>query len=96
MKSSNAAAHLKEFLTRIGERKQQNKSRQYQLAMQSQSHLIHQHVSMQRTMTKLEEQSRVLHERLSEKKTFGYDKERQHKLSQAIQSHLRISAKFCA
>lgn len=47
-------------------------------------------------MNRLNEQSRLLHERLTEKKTFGYVKERQHQLSQAIQRHLKITAKFCA
>lgn len=53
---------------------------------------------MQRTMNRLDEQSRLLHERLVEKKTFGYVnvKERQHRVSQAIQRHLKITAKFCA
>jgi predicted component of type VI protein secretion system len=47
-------------------------------------------------MTRLDEQSRLLHERLADKKPGGYVKERQQQLSQAIQRHLRITAKFGA
>jgi hypothetical protein len=51
---------------------------------------------MQRAMARLDEQSRLLHEQLTEKRKFGYVKERQHQLSQAIQRHLGITAKFCS
>ena len=62
----------------------------------NQQHLTNRHVFMQRTMANLDEQSRVLHQRLTERRSFGYVKERQHALHQALQRHLKISAKFCA
>ncbi|CAF3073215.1 unnamed protein product [Rotaria sp. Silwood2] len=93
---SSHTPHLKDLLTTIQDRKDQQNRRQLELVMQNQHHLAHRHVSMQRTMAVLDEQSRQLQERLTDKKTFGYNKERQHKLSQAIQRHLKITAKFCA
>ncbi|CAF0966476.1 unnamed protein product [Rotaria magnacalcarata] len=95
-KSSNTAAHLKEFLKTVGEKKHQHSSRQLALAIQNQNHLVHRHISLQRTKTRLDEQSRLLYEQLTQKKILGYDKERQQKLSQAIESHLKVTAKFCA
>jgi hypothetical protein len=83
-------------LATIQEKKHQQNRRQIALALQNQDHLVHRHVSMQRTMSKLNEQSRLLHERLAEKKPCGYTRERQHQLTQAIQRHLEITAKFCA
>ncbi len=50
---------------------------------------------MQRTMARLNEQSRLLHERLAERKPLCYTKERRHQLTQDIQRHLNITAKFC-
>jgi len=64
-------------------------------AIHSQDHQVNRYVSMQRTIARLNEQSRLLHERLTEKKSFGFDKERQYQLSQDIQRHLNITAKFC-
>jgi hypothetical protein len=64
-------------------------------ALHSQDHQVNRYVSMQRTIARLNEQSRLLHERLTEKKSFGFDKERQYQLSQDIQRHLNITAKFC-
>ena len=93
---SKNRSNLHELLTTIQEKKHDQNRRQLAIAVQNQHHLVNRHVSMQRTMTRLDEQSRLLHERLADKKTFGYVKERQHKLSQAIQRHLEITAKFCA
>ncbi|CAF3299908.1 unnamed protein product [Rotaria socialis] len=95
-KASNTAAHLKEFLKTVDEKKHEHSSRQLALAIQNQNHLVHRHISLQRTKTRLDEQSRLLYERLTQKKILGYDKERQQKLSQAIESHLKVTAKFCA
>lgn len=78
------------------ENKHQQKHRQLATAIQNQRHQVHRHVSMQRAMARLDEQSRLLHEQLTEKRKFGYVKERQHQLSQAIQRHLGITAKFCS
>ena len=91
-----AKPHLQDLLTRIQEKKYQQNRRQLATAIQNQHHLVNRHVSMQRTMARLDEQSRLLHERLAEKKNFGYVKERQQQLSHAIQRHLGITAKFCA
>ncbi len=85
-----------ELLSTIQEKKHQQHRRQLALAIQNQDHLVHRHVSMQRTMSTLNEQSRLLHERLGERKPLGYVKERQNQLTQAIQRHLEITAKFCA
>ncbi len=80
----------------VRERKHRPNSRQLAIAIQNQHHLVHGYESMRRTMTRLDEQSRLLHERLADKKPGGYVKERQQQLSQAIQRHLRITAKFGA
>ncbi|CAF3748736.1 unnamed protein product [Rotaria sp. Silwood1] len=93
---SSHTPHIKNILTTIHEREHQQYRRQLELVMQNQHHLAHRHVSMQRTMSTLDEQSRLLHEQLTNKKTFGYNKERQHQLSKAIQNHLKVTAKFCA
>jgi hypothetical protein len=88
--------NLRELFTTIQNKKHQQHRRQLVSAMQNQYHQVNRHVSMQRTMTTLDEQSRLLHDRLANKKIFGYIKERQHQLSQDIQRHLKITAKFCS
>jgi len=87
---------FRQILTNIQEKKYSQNHRQLAMAIQNQQHIVNRHLSMQKTMNRLDEQSRWLHEQLAEKKTFGYVRERQHKLSQAIQRHLEITAKFCA
>jgi hypothetical protein len=89
-------SHLQNLFLNIQEKKYQPNRRQLAVTINNQNHLVHRYVSMERTMTHLNEQSRLLHERLADKKTFGYIKERQYELRQAIQRHLKISAKFCA
>jgi hypothetical protein len=77
------------------EKKLQQDRHRILTARHNQHHQVHQYVSMQRTMARLDEQSRLLHQRLAEKKTFGFSKERQYQLSQDIQRHLNITMKFC-
>lgn len=78
------------------EKKYIQNHRQIAMAVQNQQHILNRHLSMQKTMARLDEQSQWLHDQLAEKKTFGYVKERQYKLSKNIQRHLEITAKFCA
>ena len=85
-----------ETITRIQENKYKQSHRPLAFAVQNQNHLVNRHISMQRTMNKLDEQSRLLRERLADKKTFGYIKEQRQKLSKEIQRHLEVSAKVCA
>jgi hypothetical protein len=68
---------------------------QLEIKSHDQHHLANRYVSIARKVSLLNEQSRLLHERLADKKSFGYIKEDQYKLRQAIQRHLKISAKFC-
>jgi len=89
-------SRLQNLFLNIQEKKYQPNRRQLAVTINNQHHLVHRYVSMERTMKHLNEQSRLLHERLADKKTFGYIKERQYELRQAIQRHLKISAKFCA
>jgi len=88
--------YLRDLFTTIQEKKHQPNRRQLASAIHNQYDQANRHLSMQRTMARLDEQSRLLHEQLAEKKTFGYVKEHQYKLSQAIQRHLKVTAKFCA
>lgn len=88
--------HLQKLFTTIQEKKHYQHRRQLAVAIQNQHHLVHRHESVQRTVTRLDEQSRLLHEQLANKRTFGYNRERQHQLSLAIQTHLNVTAKFCA
>jgi hypothetical protein len=71
-------------------------SRPLSSALHTQRHLAKRHAYMEHTKARLDEQSRLLHEQLAEKKNFGYVKDHQHELQQAIQHHLKLSAKFCA
>ena len=94
--TATPVSHLPELLTAPHDGQSQRSSRRHlAVAIQNQDHLVHRHVSMQRAMTILDEQSRLLHERLGERKPLGYDKQRQHQLTQAIERHLKVSAKFC-
>lgn len=68
----------------------------FALTLRNQYHLANRHLSMKRTMTRLDEQSRLLHERLVDKKQFVKTREDHNQLKQAIKRHLDISAKFCA
>ena len=89
-------SRLPELLTALHDGQSQRPSRRHlAVAIQNQDHLVHRHESMQRAMAVLDEQSRLLHERLGERKPLGYDKQRQHQLTQAIERHLKVSAKFC-
>lgn len=85
-----------EAFVKIQEKKYEKNRRPMMAAIQNQNHLVNRHLSMQRTMAKLDEQSRLLKEKLNDKRTFGYVREHRQKLSNAIQRHLEISAKVCA
>lgn len=76
-------------------KKSQANRRQLASAMYNQHHQVHRHASIRRTMAHLDEQSRLLHDRLTDRMTFGYVKEHRQQLSQDIQRHLKIAAKFC-
>ncbi len=93
---SSDKLYLNELFTTIQEKKHQQNRRQLASSIHNQHHQANRYVSMQRTMARLDEQSRLLHERLAEKKTFSYVREHQYQLSQAIQRHLKITAKFCS
>ncbi|CAF2755512.1 unnamed protein product [Rotaria sp. Silwood2] len=94
--SNSFSSDLQELFTNIQDKTYQSNSRQLALTIHHQYHLANRHDSIKRSKTSLDEQSRLLHERLTEKKNIGYTKNTQHDLKQAIQRHLRISAKFCA
>lgn len=95
-KENQADDLFKHWSTRSQEKKYYQSRRQITLAQHNQNHLLHRYVSLQRTQARLDEESRRLHERLAEKKLFGRAKEHRHQLSQDIQRHLLITAKFCA
>lgn len=80
----------------ISSNMEENQSRQeFALTFRNQRYLASRHLSMSRTMARLDEQSRLLRERLADKKQFLHPKEEQSALRQAIKRHLEISAKFC-
>lgn len=81
---------------RIQEKKYYQNRRQITLARHNQNYLVNRYVSLQRTQNRLNEESQRLHERLAERKLFGRVKEHRHQLTQDIQRHLQITAKFCA
>lgn len=72
-----------------------NKAEHRQLAftIYNQYHLAHRHEFIKRTVTNLDEQSRLLRERLVEKR-FSYVEDYQNDFKKAMQSHLKIAAKF--
>lgn len=95
LKAANSSK-LEELFTAIEEKKHHQNRRQLAVTVRNQHHLTNRHIFMERSMANLDEQSRQLHQRLTDRKSFGYVKERQHGLRQALQRHLEISAKFCA
>ena len=94
--NSSDKSYLQKIFRTIEEKKHGQHRRQLASAVNNQQYQTNRHISMERKMTILDEQSRTLHQRLAEKKPFGYVRERQQQLSQTIQRHLNITAKFCA
>ncbi|CAF1030491.1 unnamed protein product [Rotaria sp. Silwood1] len=90
------SSSFQDLFTNIQNKKYQPNRRQLALTIDNQYRLANRHNSIKRTKTSLDEQSRLLYERLTEKKNFTFTNNSQHNLKQAIQRHLRISAKFCA
>ncbi|CAF5080959.1 unnamed protein product [Rotaria sp. Silwood1] len=90
------SSSFQDLFTNIQNKKYQPNRRQLALTIDNQYRLANRHDTIKRTKTSLDEQSRLLYERLTEKKNFTFTNNSQHDLKQAIQRHLRISAKFCA
>ncbi|UJR31755.1 hypothetical protein I4U23_019233 [Adineta vaga] len=72
----------------------ENKHRRLESARRNHDYEINRHLIIERKKTLLDKQNLQLQEQINDKRTFGYDKVRQRQLSQAIQRHLQISAKF--
>ena len=94
--NSSLEQQQRECSSRLQERKYHQYRRHITLAIHNQHHLVNRYMSIQRTQNRLDDESRRLHERLAEKKIFGRAKEHRHHLSQDIQRHLEITARFCA
>ena len=88
------SSYLQTIVADLKDKHYEHNRRQLTATIQNQSHRAHRHVHVQRTMNHLNEQSQLLRERLTDKKQFGYVKERQYELKQAIQRHLTIAARF--
>ncbi|CAF1421276.1 unnamed protein product [Rotaria sordida] len=93
---SNKNSNVNSFSSNLQEEKYQSNCRQLVLTIHHQYHLANRYDSIKRIQTSLDEQSRLLHKQLFEKKNIDFTNNYQHNLKQAIQRHLRISAKFCA
>ncbi|CAF4107611.1 unnamed protein product [Rotaria sordida] len=93
---SNKNSNVNSFSSNLQEEKYQSNCRQLVLTIHHQYHLVNRYDSIKRIQTSLDEQSRLLHKQLFEKKNIDFTNNYQHNLKQAIQRHLRISAKFCA